>query len=64
MAGNTLLRLLTMSSSTSKGEESFRRRLSLRSSLLILCGSHTVPHLVSHTGAVRPMLLCELQELC
>lgn len=44
-------------------EESFRRRLSLRSNMLRPCGSHTSPHLVSHIGAVRPELLCELQEL-
>lgn len=42
MAGNTLLNLLTTYSSTSKGEENFRRRLSLRSNLLRPCGSHTV----------------------
>lgn len=47
MAGNTLLSLLTTSSSTSKGEESFRRRLLLRSNLLRPCGSHTVSSSVS-----------------
>lgn len=63
MAGNALLSLLTTSSSTSKGEETFGEGCHWGLICLYGVGVTLSPHLVSAMGAVRAKLLCELQKL-